>query len=386
MNADHKRLMPIRKAALWVHRRLLPEDNAGGWTPYVWLAWLIFFFIPWSHPPSATTMIATTAAVALFLPLYFRNFWSRSTYERGLIVCAIAALGLALIPFSYSGGGFFIYAGAFAGFAWRPRVALAAVIALAAAATVEAVALGIPLATWLWAPSITLIVGIANVWSGERHRQDRALRLSQEEVRRLAAAAERERIARDLHDLLGHTLTLIAVKAELAGRMAAHDLPGAAAEIRELEGIARDALAQVREAVGGYRGDLGGEIANAGVTLHTAGVELEADATDLRCTPEQDAALAMVVREAVTNIVRHAHARRCRLALRREGTALTLEIADDGRGATHAEGNGIRGMRERLEAVGGTLHIDSNRRGTRLSATIRLAAAAPLPVLREKLA
>lgn len=376
----------IRGAALWAHRRLLPPGHCADWTPYLWLVWTGFYFLSLMIPQTtAAERTATLLALAAFFPLYFRYYWTRG-WERSAVIAGIAMLGVALTPFNASGGGMLIYAGAFAGYSFRPRVALAVLAVLALIAIVEYLWFGFAVVEWVWAPVIIMVVGLANLWGAERHRQNSALRLSQDEVRRLAATAERERIARDLHDLLGHTLTLIAVKAELAGRMAAHDLPGATAEIRELEGIARDALAQVREAVGGYRGDLGGEIANAGVTLRAAGVQLDTDATDLRCAPEQDAVLAMIVREAVTNIVRHAHAHHCRFALRRESNALTLEISDDGRGAMYGEGNGIRGMRERLEAIGGTLDIDSNRHGTRLSAKIPLTASAPAAALQEKFA
>lgn len=359
----------LKRIVLGVHHRLLPPDHHADWTPYLWLVWTGFYFLSLVPPTTAATRAATLLALASFFPLYFRYYWAHG-WERHSIVILIAALGIALTPFNLAGGGLLIYAGAFAGFSLRPRKALSAVGGLAVVAIIEYVALGLSPLQWIWAPAMIIVAGLANVWAAERMRQNGELRRSQDEVRRLAAIAERERIARDLHDLLGHTLTLIAVKAELAGTLAARDLPRAAAEIRELEIIARDALAQVRQAVGGYRGDLAGEIANAGAALRAAGVQFKADTTPAGCDGEKGATLAMIVREAVTNILRHAGAHECRLSLQRDNAMLALEISDDGRAEPGDEGNGIRGMRERLQALGGTLSLDFGAHGTRLLATI----------------
>ncbi|HEX5314061.1 MAG TPA: sensor histidine kinase [Gammaproteobacteria bacterium] len=375
-------------AVLWLHHRLLPADPGVGWVPYLWLIWIGFFFIPWAaQATSTTTMVATVVAIALFLPLYFRYWWVRST-EGPWIIALIAALGCALIPFNSAGGALLIYAGSFAGYSFRPRFTLVVLAALAAVAVGEYVALGLPLIVWIWAPTIILMAGLANMWGAERHRQHCALQRSQDEVKRLATAAERERIGRDLHDLLGHTLTLISVKAELAARLAERDLPGATKEIRELEAIARDALAQVREAVGGYRaGGIAGEIVSARAALRSADVVFEVDAVAGAATLAEEGVLAMIVREAVTNIVRHAQAHHCVLCVRREEAALVLEISDDGRGGVRTEGNGILGMRERLRELGGSLKIDSGRQGTRLRARIPADATEAAPsALRERLA
>lgn len=367
----HRTLQNISRGLLWLHRRLLPANSGVGWLPYLWLVWTGFFFIPWAFPStSLATKVATLIAFGLFLPLYFRGYWARGT-ERYLIIAAIMLLAIALIPFNFSGGGLVIYAGSFVAWGLRPRLAIPVVACLATVAAAEYIWLGAPPIQWFWAPAITMIIGLANIWSAEQERQNHALRLSQAEVRRLAATAERERIARDLHDLLGHTLTLITVKAELAAKLSERNLPEAAREIRELEHVARDALAQVRQAVGGYRaGGLAGEIANARVALQTAGIEFDVKVVGIDDAAAQDAVLAMIVREAVTNVVRHAHARRCRLSLQREGLQLVLEISDDGRGGRRGEGHGIRGMRERVHTVGGGLTVEFDAQGGRLRATI----------------
>ncbi len=361
-------LHPPAAPFLWLHRHLLPPDSSVGWAPYLWLVWIGFFFIPWGLQPSnATTKIATLVALALFLPLYFRYYWARDM-ERLWIIGAIAMLGYVLIPFNPSGGGLLIYAGSFVGYSLRPRLALAVLAALTIVAIGEYAGLGFPLILWIWAPVMIVMAGFANLWGTERHRQHRALLQSQDEVKRLAATAERERIGRDLHDLLGHTLTLITVKAELAAKLAEHNLGGAAREIREVERISRDALQQVREAVGGYRkGGLRGELTNARSALSAAHVTLTENINPPALSDLQDALLAMVLREAITNIVRHSKAHHCRITLETRDRHIRLLVEDDGSGGTLQEGNGLKGMRERLQSVSGHLDISSNREGTRLA-------------------
>ncbi|HET6726186.1 MAG TPA: sensor histidine kinase [Gammaproteobacteria bacterium] len=365
----------VVRAALGVHRLLLPQGVNAGWLPYLWLPYLGFLFMVWFYRPvSVAEIIGTSAAVCVFLALYFRSYAGRPR-EMPWLIAGIAAIGLGLTPFNIAAGVFFIYAAAICGYAGlRARNAVIMLIAVIVTQVGEYLLLGIPAGQWVWAPLVGVTIGLANLYFGDRARKNRIIEQSQDEIRRLATIAERERIARDLHDLLGHTLTLITVKAELAGTLAARNMPRAAEEIRELESIARDALAQVRQAVGGYRGDLAGEIANAGVALRAAGVGFEAEVLDSARNAEQDAALAMVVREAVTNIVRHAGARMCRLSLRREGGEMLLCIDDDGTGGRCDEGNGIRGMRERLQAIGGALKIEFGGRGTCLCATLPVRA------------
>ncbi len=178
--------------------------------------------------------------------------------------------------------------------------------------------------------------------------------------------AERDRIARDLHDLLGHTLTAVVVRAQLVQRLAEHDPDRARAEAAGIETAARDALSAVRETVAGYRSvSLADELVEAGAALAAAGVELEADRLDVHLSPAVEYALAMALREAVTNVVRHAGAHTCRITLVRDEAELRLEVADDGHGGIGPEGTGLQGMRERIAALGG--HVDRvSGAGTRL--------------------
>ncbi|MEN1727354.1 MAG: sensor histidine kinase, partial [Pseudomonadota bacterium] len=225
---------------------------------------------------------------------------------------------------------------------------------------------------WMPGVFISIIIGLANVIMGERERRNAELRLTQAEVRRLARVAERERIARDLHDVLGHTLSVIAVKSELAAKLVDKHPAQAGEEMRSVQNTARQALADVREAIGGIRTqDLDEAIEQVRSGLRAANVELDFNRDpELVLSPQREAMLALVIREAATNVIRHARATRCRIDLKRQthGEVL-LDISDDGHGQIKPEGGGIQGMFARIEALGGRLDISAED-GRRLRAEL----------------
>jgi two-component system sensor histidine kinase DesK len=199
----------------------------------------------------------------------------------------------------------------------------------------------------------TLVAGLA-IWgiSQAINRNIEVLAVREENAR-LALDDERNRFARDLHDILGHSLTVITVKAELAGKLLDVDLDRARAEVADLERLSRDALADVRRAVEGYRElTLPGELARARMALRAA--EIEADLPN--STDDVPSGLrevfAWTVREGVTNVIRHSGAQRCVVRLAPD----SVEVADDGRGpASSVPGNGLVGLRERAGAVGASV-------------------------------
>jgi two-component system sensor histidine kinase DesK len=234
----------------------------------------------------------------------------------------------------------------------------------------------LPLSFWGSMMLLIILVGVGNHIGAVAHCAGEKLRRADEEIEHLAKVAERERIARDLHDLLGHTLSLITLKAELARKLVDRDPQRAKQEMLDVEQTSRAALADVREAISGYRGDgLAAELIRARKTLETAGIVVESEFAALPLTPAQETVLALALREAVTNVVRHAQARQCSVRLERDENQCKLEIADNGRGVDNPEGNGLRGMRERLEAVGGSLQRQT-KAGTRLVIHLPLAPAA----------
>jgi two-component system sensor histidine kinase DesK len=211
---------------------------------------------------------------------------------------------------------------------------------------------------------IVLIVGLFTFGLRRLSDANEQLVAAREEVARLAVLDERVRFARDLHDLLGHSLTVIRAKSELAGRLAPIDMAKAVQEMTDVERVAREALAEVRETVTGYRRpSLTTELTNARLALDAASIapDVHADVVDVPL--EIDETLAWVLREMVTNVVRHSHARSCRIEITGDERRFGLLVADDGRGSSGSIGNGLAGARERLALVGGTLDLESGPAG-----------------------
>jgi two-component system sensor histidine kinase DesK len=350
--------------------RLLPDDPEIGWTPYAWLIYLTSFLAwPALRPASAREWALTVAGTVVFLVLYFWGHWLEG---RKILWAAggILLLGVLFAPWNPGAGTFFIYAASFVADAGPPRFAwslLAAILAVLALETPLA-----HLSPYTWAPAavFSLMIGGICIHAAEVKRANARLRMAQEEVERLAKTAERERIARDLHDVLGHTLSLITLKSELAGKLLDRDPARAGREIREVERISREALREVRTAIAGYRSEgLQAEMGRARLALESAGVRLEYFAQPVELDPVQETVLALALRESVTNVVRHAGARTCRITLEQTGEETRLEVHDDGRGGSAPEGIGLASMRERVEGLGGRLERHAET-GTSLLITL----------------
>ena len=185
------------------------------------------------------------------------------------------------------------------------------------------------------------------------------LEATREQLADLAVAAERERLARELHDLLGRTLSLIAVKAELASRLSAKGDLSAENELGDVQRLARQAVRDVREAVtGGRAPTLTGELAAADAALRTAGIEVTIRNSGVALDPAHETTIAGALREAVTNVVKHSGARTCCITVDATDSSTTLEVEDDGRGPTGDDaGTGLKRLAERVRAHGGTLDV-----------------------------
>ncbi|MBP2703590.1 sensor histidine kinase [Microbispora sp. RL4-1S] len=202
------------------------------------------------------------------------------------------------------------------------------------------------------------------------------LRMAQREIAGLAATEERLRIARDLHDLLGHSLSLIVLKSELAGRMAENDPGRAAQEVADIESVARQALVEVREAVTGYRRRcMSDEIDGARAALDAAGVSLTVRTKGTPLPDALDGLFGWAVREAVTNVLRHARATKCEINLSYGREGAVLEVADNGSPGPYQPGNGLGGLSERVAAAGGSVEAEP------ASAGFRLRVRIPRPVV-----
>jgi two-component system sensor histidine kinase DesK len=350
--------------------RLLPRGTPEGWTPFAWLIYLtIYVAYAYFRNDTALEWTLDAAILTAFLALYFRGFWVWGR-EAWPIVVAIAALGALTSPRNPGGASFFIYAAAFGYRLGSSGVAFKWIAAVVAVVLIETVTIGLRPQAWIPAVVFSLIIGGVNVHFTELRRKDRTLARAQEEVEHMAKIAERERIARDLHDLLGHTLSVIVLKAELASKIADRDLARALSEIRDVERISRNALTEVRQAISGFRGErLQDELASGREALEAAGVTVVTHIDPVGLGRDQERTLAVALRESITNVIRHARARRCEIRLSRNGHGLVLAVADDGIGGRAEDGSGLSGMRARVATLGGTVERDGVA-GTRVTVTL----------------
>lgn len=363
----------------WRRRILPPQLDDLGWAPVWSLLYLGFLFMTWDDPASGW-LRPTLVSVAIFLPVYFRCYWLTGLPQL-VHIAIIATLGFALVPFNKCAHTYLIYASIFLPLNGLPlRKSLTFIVVGLALYTGELYLLDVSWKAISIIVGVTLIVSVAVCAANTAHREKRLrqaeLKLSHDEIRRLAALAERERIGRDLHDLLGHTLSLITLKSELAARIFDRDPLAARREIVDVERVARDTLGQVRRAVAGIRAaGLAAELASAHLLLESGGVKLDYETPENPALPaDVETIFALTLREGVTNIQRHARATHARVALAVDAHEARLVIEDDGCGSAIAPGNGLTGMRERLRALDGDLVIASERgRGTRLEARVALA-------------
>ncbi len=381
----------------------------------LWVGWLIWlpFFAPTSvivvhsrTPP--LNLAAALLSVAAFAGFYayatWRNardlgtlpasrFWNREP-ARWPFVMVLAALSMLIGVAWHINGSFnlsgFIFTSAYVGGSLRPVRAAITNLALAAICLVLAFLTGVTRPEIVVPLVIMAMVTFVTVsWVGAIVA-GHELRAAQGEIARLAASTERLRISRDLHDLLGHQLSLIALKSELSRRLVETDPARAAAEMGEVEALVRTTLQEVRDAVSRYRTPtLAAELHAAGEILAAAGIQFTEDCPPeaLRSLPpSHDEALAWVVREGITNVIRHSEAGACSVTLSRDGNEAVLRIVDEtsgGQGSRSAaqdppgEGTGLLGIRERVVALGGRLQASEAGGGFHLSVTL------PVPPLGD---
>ncbi|WCB94304.1 Sensor histidine kinase DesK [Baekduia alba] len=356
---------------------------------------LIFFVGPVVDAAGSLDGLELAPALALavaFAGLYWRTMvggWipadhATQTQERYAAprIAGLAAIAIALAAIGggdWSGTWCFVAAAAGLRIERRFALPLLFVLAGAAAATEVVSNAGTDAAISLF----VVTIGVGLLTGGFRRLRvvNRQLNAARDEIGRLAVADERLRFARDLHDLLGHSLSVIALKSELANRLI-QDRPDQAAEhMRDIETVTRRALSEVREAVAGYRRPLlDAELAGARSTLTAAGIEVDAaPAPAIELPPDAEAVLAWAVREGATNVLRHADARHVRISVAVNRTDAELELIDDGCGERDGEsdGTGLAGLAERVARVRGQLDAAPRPDGT----GFRLAVTVPLEAL-----
>ena len=331
--------------------------NDRGWAFYTPMAYFVFFWLqPILRHASWKQYFLSALGTIIFVALYLTVASIQNLKWELLILGAMVVTGALYAPYNVGASVFFIFAAALLPYILDSELAVFGLIAaIVAAAGLETWLLHLSGWFLFYAGGLSVIVGGSNIYFAQKTRMYCQLKQANQEIEHLAKIAERERIARDLHDVLGHTLSVIILKSELARKLLERDPERAKQEIADVERTSREALAEVRNTIRGYRANsLESELKQATEALQTAGVSVKSEAAKVALSPAQESVVGLVVREAVTNIVRHANARNCSFRLTPNNGSCRLEIRDDGRGGGAVEGNGLRGMRERIEALGGT--------------------------------
>jgi two-component system sensor histidine kinase DesK len=336
---------------------------------------LVFLIFPvravlTSDPTPARVSLALVGA-ALFAGVFLWLMWmqeplwsasaeSSEVRKRRATIAFLAVLALALnLALGSEWRVLFFHVNVAAGIMLLTRDAYVAIVGLATTTLALGFVSGM---AWLALP--TAAIGL---WATAFVRQVAAvaeLRSAREELARLAVSEERLRFARDLHDLLGHSLSLITLKSELAGRLLPTAPEKAATEIHDIEGVARQALREVREAVAGYRRPtLDEELAGASEMLEAAGISCLIENQTGVLPKAVDAVLAWAVREGTTNVIRHSRAKHCRIVLARDDEETYAEITDDGQGyrkeSGEGSGSGLSGLTERVATFAGRVETGS---------------------------
>ena len=341
------------------------------------LAW-IFMWPVISGQPFLTVIFPMLVSVPIFVYLHLCSYFhGGAAHERWVYIFGQYLLGYVVGAFfSLSAIGYLIFAFYVTAFSMSLRQARYVIFGSIALYALGVVLLGHTGETLAYIILPAILIAFSALYTAYSSEQQMALRRSEGEVMRLARLAERERIGRDLHDLLGHTLSVVALKSELARKLIDHDVDGARREIAEVERVARDSLQQVRTAVSGIRStELLAEIGAATALLEAQGIVVKCETENVKLPHDRETALALSLREAANNIRRHAQARGVTIRVRKEPAEVIVEVADDGRGGRIIPGNGLNGMRERLSHVGGTLTLMPNKDGgTLLRASVPLAA------------
>jgi two-component system sensor histidine kinase DesK len=340
----------------------------------VWLVFLLYPIGDLVHGRiRGVRAVVAWAGLCLFVGLYelivWRFPWSQPSVQRRLtgLLAAFAALTVGLVfAFGANWIGLLIYLSVATGSVLAPRRSLVAIPAITVVSLAASATFHVGVASTAFLSFMTLAIGGMIVAWRETWMLVSELRAARAEVARLAVSEERLRISRDLHDLLGHSLSVIVLKSQLARRLADRDPEAAAKEVREIEDVARRSLVDVREAVTGYRSQrLADELDDARSALSAAGIDPVVRVSAGSLGAGVESVLGWAVREGVTNVVRHSGARRCEISVARRDGEVVVEVRDDGRGPGPSldAGSGLPGLSERLALAGGTLEAGPAENG-----------------------
>jgi two-component system sensor histidine kinase DesK len=379
-----------------------PEDEVfggrgdNGWAAAIWAGvWLVYLGPAFKQAAqSGYSDLRAALGLALLIAYILLYLWLMSQTWRGArdagevwpapptraryaqFGALIAIAVLCTLVVGIQGGGTLVFLSPVAVAVLPGRYAMLGVLGAVVAVVIAEVAYQDTLGSIAGSAFAAFMAGLITFGVRRMRIVMYQLEIARHDSQALAAAQERVRIARDLHDLLGHSLTVISVKSQLAAKLLERgETDRAAAELREVEAVSRSAMTEVREAVSGYRArSLAAELAAAEATLDGAGIETSVKRPAEQVPADGEEALGFVVREGVTNVLRHSRAAHCTISVRHSPAAVVLELQDDGQGTGRvfsevdpavdgADGHGLRGLAERLAAVGGTLSAGDGLQG-----------------------
>lgn len=378
---------------------------------HFWLVCLLFPIISLvQKPPAAVLLLLAALALIFFAASYTWLMWphpassearARSRSRLSLILFAILVLLVLVLSLSYNLSFLWLFIGvsAIAGVLLPIRKAFLGVTVLMFLPLIVSIGItgGVERVDWLQLIPLMLLVrglGLDMIGVARLSSAIRELHTTRRELTRLKVEEERLRLARDLHDLLGHTLSMITLKSELAKHLITEDAERCAQELSEIEQVARQTLREVREAVAGYKQpQLDSELDGARQLLEAAGIDYQIEPISEALPPEISSVLAWIVREGVTNVIRHSRARQCHIHLTEENGQACAEVINDGCRLEFAEsttrsGLGLAGLQERVSVLGGRMEAGpltlSGKEHFRVRVEIPIQRGVEAPGLQEE--
>lgn len=325
---------------------------------WIWLVFSLYYFVPVYYMPFSTlAQVLLVGIYCVFVSLYL---WAITLNPQHVWkpVLGIVLLAFAITPYTPGSSTFFSYLGFLVGFTYRTKTWLLITGLLVATIIAMHYQFNYPFPFFAF-PALSGLATIGIIGYVEKLRMEARMsqQKSHQEIEQLAVIAERERIARDLHDILGHTLSSIALKAELAEKLLTQEKTEQAKQhLSELHQIARNSLSLVRQTVSGYKHrGLSGEVMELCEKLRQSGFVVDLNGDIPQLSPRAETAIILALTELTTNVLRHSNGNRCQIEFQQNCDKILVRMHDNGEVKALIPGNGLQGIQERLNALTGDL-------------------------------
>ncbi len=332
-----------------------PIHSAKSW---VWLVFSLYYFVPVYYMPFSTSaQVLLVGVYCVFVALYLWGITAKPQHVWKPVL-AIVLLAFAITPYTPGSSTFFSYLGFLVGFTYRTKTWLLITGLLVATIIAMHYQFNYPFPFFAF-PALSGLATIGIIGYVEKLRMEARIsqQKSHQEIEQLAVIAERERIARDLHDILGHTLSSIALKAELAEKLLTQEKTEQAKQhLSELHQIARNSLSLVRQTVSGYKHrGLSGEVMELCEKLRQNGFVVDLNGDIPQLSPRAETAIILALTELTTNVLRHSNGNHCQIEFQQNCDKIVVRMHDNGEVKALIPGNGLQGIQERLNALTGDL-------------------------------